>query len=107
ACHELERARRDLLTRSGDADDDALAPAAMAAFECLPHHIDVADALEREIRTAATEIADRLHHLVVADLVRIDEMRHAEFLGDGAAAGIEIDADDLVGANHLRALNDV
>src|SRR4029077_3081627 len=34
-------------------------------------------------------------------------MRHAEFFSDGAPARIEIDADDLVGAGHARALDDV
>src|SRR6185295_12625925 len=42
---ELERARANLLPRSSDADDDRDAPAAMAAFERLAHHVDVADAL--------------------------------------------------------------
>ena len=32
---ELERPRRDFLTRGGDADDDACPPAAVAAFERL------------------------------------------------------------------------
>src|ERR1700759_4045967 len=44
--HELERTRPDLLTRSRDTDDDALAPAAMGAFQRLAHDIDVADAFE-------------------------------------------------------------
>src|ERR1700744_663197 len=34
---ELERPGRNLLARPGDADDDADPPAAMAAFERLPH----------------------------------------------------------------------
>ena len=62
------------------------APAAVAAFQRLPHHVDIADAFEGEVGAAAGEIDDRLHHLVAADLVRIDEMRHAEFLRDGALA---------------------
>ena len=74
--------RGDFRARRRDADDDRLAPAAMAAFQRLAHGVDVADAFEREIRAAAGEIDDRLHDLVAADLVRIDEMRHAELLGD-------------------------
>ena len=58
----------------------ALAPAAMAAFQRLAHRLHVADALEREVGAAAGEVDDRLHDLVAADLVRVDEMRHAEFL---------------------------
>ena len=58
-------------------------------------------------RAAAGEIDDRLHDLVAADLVGVDEMRHAELLGDSLARRIEIDADDLVGADHARALDHV
>jgi len=35
---ELERTRRDFLAGLGDADDDAGAPAAVAAFERGAHH---------------------------------------------------------------------
>src|SRR6185503_1031126 len=104
---QLERPRRDFLPRRGDADDDALAPAAVAAFQRLPHGRDIADAFEGKVGAAAGQVDRRLHDFVAADLVRIDEMRHAELLGHGALAGIEIDADDLVGADHLRALDDV
>ena len=92
---------------AGDADDDALAPAAVAAFQRLAHTSTCADAFEREVGAAAGEVDDRLHHLVAADLVRIDEMGHAEFLGHRALCRIEVDADDLVGADHARALDDV
>ena len=34
-------------------------------------------------------------------------MRHAEFLGERAAAGVEVDADDHVGADQSAALDDV
>ncbi len=34
-------------------------------------------------------------------------MRHAELLGERLAPGIDVDADDLVGAHQLRALDDV
>ena len=47
---------------------------------------DIADAFEREVGAAAGQVDDRLHHLVAADFVRIDEMRHAELLGHGALA---------------------
>ena len=41
-----KRPGRDLLAGAGDADDNALAPAAMAAFERRAHEIDIADALK-------------------------------------------------------------
>src|SRR5215203_2098436 len=79
----------------------------MAALERLAHGVHVADALEREIGPTAREVDDRLHDLVATDLVRVDEMGHAELLGDGALVRIEVDADDLVGADHAGALDDV
>src|SRR6185437_3514000 len=92
---------------AGDANDDRLAPAAVAAFKCLPHGVHIADALEREIGAAARELDQRLDDLVAPHLVRIDEMRHAEFFGHAALAGININADDLVGPDHPRRLDDV
>jgi hypothetical protein len=43
---ELERPCSNFLTSAGDTDDDALAPAAVAAFQSLPHDLHVADAFE-------------------------------------------------------------
>src|ERR1039458_6996146 len=45
---ELKRASGNLLPGSGDSDDDRGAPAAMAAFQCLAHDFDIADAFESE-----------------------------------------------------------
>src|SRR5271169_4584571 len=49
---KLERPGRDFLTGAGDADDDALAPATMAAFQRRAHQADIADAFERIVGTA-------------------------------------------------------
>src|SRR5262245_12782013 len=103
--NQLERARGDFLAGSGHADDDALAPPAVAAFKCLPHGADVADALKRKVGAAGGQINDRLRDLIAADLIGIDEMRHAEFLGHGTLGWIGVDADNIVGANHARALD--
>ena len=48
-----------------------------------------------------------MRHQVAFDLRRIDEMRHAELLGDRFARGIQIDADDHRRARNPRALNHV
>ena len=103
---QLERARRDLLAGAGDADDDAHAPAAMAALERLAHQLDVADALEAVVGAAAGEL-DEVGDEIAADLVRVDEVGHAEAAADGLARRVEVDADDLVGAGDARALHDV
>src|SRR5882757_2457089 len=103
---ELKRSSVNFLAGAGDADDHGNAPAAMAAFERLTHDVDVADALEAVIRAAVGEI-DEVRHEIAADLLGIDEMRHAEFLGERFAFRIDVDADDLVGADEFRALNDI
>src|SRR6218665_2087045 len=43
---ELEGTGGYLLPRAGHADDDTLAPAAMCAFECGAHDVDIAYAFE-------------------------------------------------------------
>src|SRR6185369_16434274 len=103
---ELEGSRRDLLARAGDADDDARAPAAVAALERLPHEPDVADALEAVVGAAAREL-DEVRDEVSLHLLRVHEVRHAEPPPDRLARRVEVDADDLVRADHARALHDV
>src|SRR5208282_5962858 len=104
--HELERPRADLLTRSGDADDDRYAPAAMATFQGLAHQVDVADAFEAVIGPAIGQ-RHQMRDQIAADLLGIDEMRQAEFLGQRLAGGIQINADDFVRADEARALNHI
>src|ERR1044071_6154670 len=49
---KLERPGLDLGAGGGPADDDALAPAAMAALQGGAHQLDVADAFERVVAAA-------------------------------------------------------
>ena len=79
----------------------------MAAFQRLAHHRDIAGAIKGEIGATAREVRDGLHHLIGADLIRVDEMRHAEFARHGLFGGVDVNADDLIGAHHPRALNDI
>ena len=109
---ELERPRSDLLAGAGDADDDALAPAAVTAFQRRAHEIDIADAFEGVIGAAdligaAFGQVDEMGDKIAADLLRIDEMRHAEALAPRLLVGIEINSDDHVGADEAKSLDDV
>jgi hypothetical protein len=79
----------------------------MAALERLAHHVRVARAVERVVGTAVGRVHDGLHDLVVAHFLRIDEVRHAEVLGHLALGRIDVDADDAIGADQLRALDDI
>src|SRR5271155_2626488 len=112
AGYELERPRGNFLARAGNADDDALAPAAMAALQCRAHQADIADAFERIVGAAdligtAFGHIDEMGDKVAADFFRVDEMRHAEALAPGFFLRIEIDANDHVGADHAQSLDDV
>src|SRR5690606_23794393 len=55
---ELERARGDFLAGAGHADDDAGAPALVAALQRLAHDPDVADALEAVVDPAIRQCDD-------------------------------------------------
>src|ERR1700733_2058492 len=106
AGHQLKRARLDGLAGARDADDDGHAPTAVAALERLAHDVDVPDALEAVVRAAVRE-GDEVRDQVAFDLFGVDEVGHAEFLGQLLAARIDIDAHDLVGAYQMRALDHI
>src|SRR5579875_571555 len=103
---QLEGAGRDFLARGGNADNHAGAPSALAAFQRLAHQLDVAHAFEGEIRAAAGQV-DQVGYEVTLYLAGIDEMGHAEFLGDRLARRVQIDADDHARPGDARALDHV
>src|SRR5262252_9046203 len=103
---QLERPRRDFLARPGDADDDADTPAAVTTFERLAHDVDIADALEAAIGAALGEI-DEIGDEIAFNFFRVDEMGHPEFLGHRAPAGVDVDADDHLGADHPAPLDHI
>src|SRR5882762_4366214 len=103
---ELERARLDFLARARDANDHRHAPALVAAFQGLAHHVDVADAFEAVVGAALGQVHE-MRDEVGTGFLRIDEMRHAELLGERLARRIGVHADDHVGARDARALHDV
>src|SRR5579863_10555674 len=103
---QLEGPGSDLLAGAGDADDDADAPALVAAFEGLAHGLDIADAFEAVVGAALGQL-DQMAHEVALDFLRVDEIGHAELGRQLAPAGIDIDPDDHVGAHHAGTLDDV
>src|ERR1700749_282511 len=103
---QLERPRRDFLAGFGNADHDRDAPTAMTGFQGLTHHGGVAGAVEGEVRTAIGQ-PDQMLHDVAVDFLGVDEVGHAEFAAPFVLGIVDVDADDLVGADHLRALDHV
>src|SRR5262252_6386186 len=109
---QLEWAGCDLRAGRRDADDDGLAPAAMAGFERLAHHRDVAGAVEgvvgaADLVGAALGHVDEVRDQIAADLFRIDEVRHAEALAPLLLGVVDVDADDHVRAGEPQPLDDI
>jgi len=103
---ELERPSADLLAGAGDTDDHRDTPAAMGAFERLTHEVDIAHTLEAIVGAAVGE-RNQVRDEIAADFLWIDEVRHAELLGERLPLRIDVDTDDLIGAHHVRALDDI
>src|SRR5438552_7167162 len=106
AGHQLEGPGGDFPAGFGDADDDGNTPAAMAAFQRLTHDCDVAGAIESVVGAAVGQ-PDEMLDDIAGDFLRVNEMGHAELAAPFLLGIIDVDADDLVGADHLRALDDV
>src|SRR5579862_2081965 len=84
----------------------------MAALQRHAHEMDIADAFEgvvgaADLIGAALGHVDQVRDEVAVDLLRIDEVRHAEALAPGLLLRVEIDADDHVGAGEAEPLDDV
>src|SRR5882757_7817095 len=103
---QLERPGADFLARARDADNDRRAPATMTTLEGLAHQVHVANTLEAVVGAAVRQL-DEMRHQVAFELLRVDEVGHAELLGHRLALRVDVDTDDLVGADHLGALDHV
>src|SRR5690606_2909120 len=94
AGNQLERARADFLAGAGGADNDAFAPALVAALECGAPHVHIADALHTGVDAAVGHgDEDSLERVVVflrvaetggAPLFRQRELGRAGVDRDGA-----------------------
>ena len=78
----------------------------MRAFERLAHHRRVADTFKGIIGTAAGQL-DKMPDKIIAMPGGVDEMRHAEPLAPFLLAVIQVDADNHVGTDHAKTLDDI
>src|ERR1700730_7442362 len=106
AGNQLERPRGNLLAGFRHANHDRYAPAAMTGFQCLTHHGGIAGAVEGVIGAAVGQ-GDQMLDDIAIDLLGVDEMRHAEAAAPFFLGIVDIDADDFVGTNHPRALDNI
>src|SRR4029078_403812 len=91
----------------GDADDDARAPSAVAAFQSRAHHFGVAGRVERVIGAAVGDLQHLVDDRLAVLAFAVDEVGHAELAAPFLAVRVDVDADDLVRADDLRALDHV
>ena len=75
----------------------------MGALQCLPHDVHVPDALEGVVRPTSGEI-HQIRHEILHDLVRVDEVGHAELLGEWLLVRVDVHADYPVRPDHAAAL---
>src|SRR5690606_15254732 len=93
---ELERPGTDLLAGTGHADDHALAPAAVRAFQRRAHHVDVADAFERVVHAPAGHADDDLLDRFGV-VLRVDAIGGAHLARERELVGVGVDGDDAAG----------
>src|SRR3982751_1093694 len=104
---QLKRPRRDLLPGLGDADHDARPPTPVAAFESGTHDLGIPGRVEAVVGAAVGDLGDLGNNRGAVLVPRIDEVRHSELPPPLLAHRIDIDSDDPVRPNQLRALDDV
>merc|ERR1719330_1573732 len=105
-CHELERPRGNLLARASHADDTGHAPATVSALQGCAHHADIARAIKGVVNTPLGH-ADNLllHGLPLGKLGRVDEVCHAQLLGNVGLLVVHVDTDNARCACHPRSLD--
>src|SRR5665213_400511 len=103
---ELERPGADFLAGAGDANNHRYAPATMRALERLTHEVDITHALEAVIGPTVGE-CNQVRDEVTSNFLGIDEVRHAELVRERLSFRVDVDTNDLVRANHMRALNHI
>lgn len=100
ARHELEGARRDLLTGLGNANDRRNAPALVARLQRRAHDLDVARAVERVVQAAVGHLNQVGHDGVTAldgrHLGRVEKVGSAKLLRPRGLARVGVDSNDAL-----------
>src|SRR4029078_4498740 len=91
----------------GDADDDARAPSAVAAFQSRAHHFGVAGRVERIIGAAVGDLQHLVDDRLAVLALAVDEVGHTELAAPFLAVGVDVDADDPGRAHKRSALHDI
>ena len=104
--YQLKRARRNLFTGTGNANDNTLPPAFVAALERLAHYLYLTDALKTVVRTAPGKIHE-IWYKISFYLPRIHKVRHSELLCERLLFRIYVNSDDAIRPDHSAPLNHI
>jgi len=92
---ELERSSGNLLSSSGNTNDDTLTPALVASLESRSHNVDVTSAVEGVVTTTISHFDELLLNGLVLELHRVDEVCGTELLSPLLLAVVDVDDDNL------------
>jgi hypothetical protein len=103
--NELEGAGRDLLSGSGNTDDDGLSPSLVAGLKSGSHDTDITSAVESVVESTVGDlnkvVLDRL-----SNLGGVNELGSTELLGPLLLSIVDIDDNDASGSVLNSSLDD-
>lgn len=85
---------RNLLTGSGDTDDNALTPTLVAGLESSTHDSDIARAVECVVTSTVRHLDELLLDTLAVELGWVDKVRRTEFASPFFLLVIDVDHDD-------------
>jgi hypothetical protein len=97
---------RNLLSSSGDTNDDALTPTLVASLESRSHDVNVTSAVEGVVAATISHLDELLLDSLVLELHGVDEVGGTELLGPLLLAVVDVDNNDLRRAVLDTALDD-
>src|SRR5690554_2515519 len=103
--NQLEGTSRNFLPCPSHTDNVRRPPTLVRGLQCLTHHIDVTDTLERVIGPTLGQLDNSFHYVV--DFLWIDEVGHTELLRQRRLGWVDINTNDLPRSHHASRLNHV
>ena len=96
----------NLLSSSGNTNDDALTPALVASLESGSHDVDVTSAVESVVTATVSHLNELLLDGLVLELHGVNKVGGTELLGPLLLAVVDVDNNDLGRAVLDTALDD-
>ena len=85
----------NLLSSSGNTNDDALTPTLVASLESRSHDVNVTSAVEGVVAATISHLNELLLNGLVLELHGVDKVGGTELLGPLLLAVVDVDDDDL------------